>query len=65
MVMNRRPSVPVLAGIGVAHLAITTLTWRDLQARPADGVRGGKRFWRFASAVNTSGSVAYWIVGRR
>ncbi len=57
--------MPVLVGIGVVHLAITTMTWRDLQARPDDRVRGDKRFWRLASAVNTTGSAAYWILGRR
>ena len=57
--------MPVLAGIGVAHLAITALTWRDLRARPVDRVRGDKRLWRLASAVNTTGSAAYWVVGRR
>ncbi len=63
--MNPKPSVPVLAAIGAVHLAITTLTWRDLRTRPALQVRGDKRLWRLASAVNTTGSAAYWIVGRR
>jgi hypothetical protein len=56
---------PVLvAGIAV-HLAALTLTWRDISKRPADRIRGTKTAWRIASAVNTIGSVAYWLVGRR
>jgi hypothetical protein len=49
----------------LAHAAITTLTWRDLRRRPAEQVRGGKRLWRVASAVNTVGSMAYLAVGRK
>jgi hypothetical protein len=42
-----------------------TLTWRDLRARPAGQVRGNKKIWQVASALNTSGSAAYWLFGRR
>jgi hypothetical protein len=56
-----RRVIPVL----VAHAAITALTWRDLQRRPEDQVRGSKRLWRVASAMNTVGSVAYLAVGRK
>jgi hypothetical protein len=56
-----RPIIPVL----VAHAAITTLTWRDLRRRPAEQVRGSKRLWRVASAVNTIGSLAYLTLGRK
>ena len=41
------------------------LTWRDLKERDDDEVRGGKTVWRMASALNVSGSIAYWIFGRR
>ena len=58
---NIRRVIPVL----VAHAAITTLTWRDLQRRPDDQVRGSKRLWRVASAINTVGSAAYLAVGRK
>jgi len=47
------------------HLTVMTLTWRDLRHRPAGQVRGNKKFWRAASALNTSGSAAYWMFGRR
>ncbi len=49
----------------VIHLIVLTLTWRDLDRRPAAAVRGPKRLWRLAATMNTSGSVAYWLVGRR
>jgi hypothetical protein len=49
----------------VIHLIVLNLTWRDLRRRPASGVRGKKRVWRLASALNTTGSVAYWLFGRR
>ena len=54
--------------IGVAlviHLILVTLTWRDLRTRPDAAVRGRKRLWRVAATMNTTGSVAYWLFGRR
>jgi hypothetical protein len=62
---NKPINKPVLA-VGVAiHLAAATLTWRDISSRPADRIRGTKTAWQIASAVNTIGSVGYWLVGRR
>jgi hypothetical protein len=55
----------VLAFTLVVHLVLVTLTWRDLRMRPDAGVRGQKRFWRMAATLNTTGSVAYWLFGRR
>jgi hypothetical protein len=49
----------------VVHLTAVTLTWRDLRSRPAAQVRGPKKIWQVASALNTTGSVAYWLFGRR
>jgi hypothetical protein len=49
----------------VIHVTLLKLTWRDLSRRPDEAVRGKKRLWRFASGVNTTGSVAYWLFGRR
>jgi hypothetical protein len=62
---ERLPNPLVIAGILAVHLGVTALTWRDLRHRTDDEVRGSKRVWRIASALNTSGSVAYWILGRR
>ena len=54
----------LVAGLTV-HLVAVTVTWRDISVRPADRIRGSKTGWRIASAVNTIGSVGYWLVGRR
>jgi hypothetical protein len=54
-----------LAPFLVAHVVITAFTWRDLRRRTDDQVRGSKRIWRMASAVNTLGSLAYWLFGRQ
>jgi hypothetical protein len=55
----------VFAAIAVVHTTVAAVTWRDLRTREAGEVRGGKRVWRIASVVNTLGSVAYWLFGRR
>jgi hypothetical protein len=60
-----KPDKRVLAAIAVVHAAAAVLTWRDLRTRTARQVRGDKRIWRIASVVNTLGSVAYWLFGRR
>jgi|HubBroStandDraft_6_1064221.scaffolds.fasta_scaffold751259_2 hypothetical protein len=49
----------------VVHLVVGTLTLRDLRRRPAAAVRGPKRLWRLWVTMNTTGSVAYWLFGRR
>jgi len=65
MAAQRKPNKLVLTIIAVVHLTAVTLTWRDLRSRPAAQVRGPKRIWQLASALNTSGSAAYWLFGRR
>jgi hypothetical protein len=55
----------ILAVTLVIHLILLTLTWRDLGGRPDAAVRGRKRLWRTWSLLNTTGSVAYWTLGRR
>ena len=47
------------------HALAAAFTWRDIRQQPAQQVRGSKAFWRIASAVNTLGSVGYWLIGRR
>ena len=49
----------------VIHVILLKLTWLDLRRRPDAAVRGKKRMWRFASSLNTTSSVAYWLFGRR
>jgi hypothetical protein len=55
----------VLIVVLVVHLILARFTLRDLRRRPAAAVRGPKRLWRVWATTNTSGSVAYWLVGRR
>jgi hypothetical protein len=55
----------VLVVVLVVHLILAKVTWLDLRRRPQAGVRGPKRFWRTWSLFNTTGSFAYWTVGRR
>ena len=55
----------VVALAVVLNAIIASFTWRDLRRRPASLVRGPKLLWRVWSSLNTTGSVAYWVVGRR
>ncbi len=55
----------VLAVVLVLHVLLGALTRMDLKGRPADAVRGPKRLWKVWSTLNTTGSVAYWLVGRK
>lgn len=55
----------VLLVVLVAHLILAKVTWVDLGRRPAAAVRGPKRLWRAWSLLNTTGSMAYWTIGRR
>jgi hypothetical protein len=63
--MTQRKGVRPFLAILLAHAAITTLTWQDIRRRPAEQVRGSKKAWRIASAVNTGGTVAYLVLGRK
>ena len=65
MAQKSKPNKLVFAVIGVVHLTVMALTWRDLRSRPPGQVRGNKKIWRVASALNTTGSAAYWLFGRR
>jgi len=62
---KRKHSKQILAGALVVHAIAVTFTWRDLNHRDADEVRGNKKFWRIASGMNTMWSAAYWLFGRR
>ena len=63
--MAQPKSKAPVAVVLVAHAVITTLTWRDLRRRPTALVRGNKKVWRIVAAVNTLGSLAYVVFGRR
>ena len=60
-----RNSSRVVVLVLIGHALAAAWTWRDIRQQPAQQVRGSKTFWRFASAVNTLGSVGYWLIGRR
>jgi hypothetical protein len=55
----------VMAVVLVIHVILLALTRMDLRSRPADAVRGNKRMWKVWSTMNTTGSVAYWLIGRK
>jgi hypothetical protein len=55
----------ILGVVLVVHVVVGTLTLRDLRRRPPAAVRGHKRLWRLWVMTNTTGSVAYWLFGRR
>jgi cytoskeletal protein RodZ len=66
--MERKSSrvlVLVLVLVLTGHALAAAWTWRDIRQQPAQQVRGSKTFWRISSAVNTLGSVGYWLIGRR
>jgi len=54
-----------VAAVLAGHALVATWTWRDIRRQPAQQIRGSKTFWRIASAVNTLGSLGYWVIGRR
>jgi hypothetical protein len=60
---RRRNRAVLLVLIG--HTIVANVTWRDIRQRPARQVRGSKTLWRALSALNTLGSVGYWLIGRR
>jgi hypothetical protein len=62
--MNEKQKRVLIVAL-IIHVIVLNLTWRDLRRRPAGAVRGKKRLWRVASTLNTTGSVAYWLFGRR
>jgi len=61
--MERKPNGLLLFVLG--HVLVAAWTWRDIQQRPAQQIRGSKRLWRLLSAANTLGSASYWLAGRR
>jgi hypothetical protein len=63
MIRSHPRAVPIAIGVLVWAI-VTPFTWRDLRRRSPDQVRGSKRFWRVASS-NLSGSIAYFLIGRK
>lgn len=46
------------------QIALAASAWADLARRPATQVRGSKKWWAVAIAVNFLGPVAYFTRGR-
>jgi hypothetical protein len=60
---RRHPFLLLLAL--VVHAGVTAVVWRDIDARPAAGLRGSRRLWKAVTAANTGNSLVYLLVGRR
>jgi hypothetical protein len=59
---GQRTAIKILA-VGELVLKIAMLV--DIKRRPASQIRGPKRAWRAAAAINTLGPVSYFAFGRR
>ena len=51
--------------VGAAQLAFLAAAQRDLSRRPAEQIRGSKKFWRLATLVNFIGPGSYFAFGRK
>lgn len=60
------PKQRVLTVVGaVLQLTLLALAQWDIRHRPAEQIRGDKRFWTAVSLVNFVGPIAYFLFGRR
>lgn len=55
----------VIVTAAAVQVALAAGAWWDLWRRPADEVRGPKRAWALAIAVNFAGPLAYRRFGRK
>ena len=62
---GRRPKQKLAIPALLAHLAITSVVWRDIARRDPSQLRGSKAIWRALTAMNTGNSLLYLLVGRR
>ena len=51
--MKRKPQRAAV--VRARHVFLAAWTWRDIQQRPAQQIRGTKRLWRLLSAANALG----------
>jgi hypothetical protein len=54
-----------IAALATVQLSFAAAAWLDLARRPASQVRGSKRLWAIAIAVNWIGPLSYFRWGRR
>jgi hypothetical protein len=64
MALDKDKARVVLLTIGF-QAVVATVTIRDINRRPKEGVRGPKALWRVVGGANTLGSTAYWVLGRK
>ncbi|PRX45934.1 phospholipase D-like protein [Prauserella shujinwangii] len=55
----------LLAGLTAVQLGLASAAWADLARRDPADVRGPRRAWALAIAVNFAGPAAYFRFGRR
>jgi hypothetical protein len=61
---RRNPKAVVIVVVLLIWAIVTPFTWRDLRRRSPDQIRGKKWMWRVASS-NLTGSIAYFMFGRK
>jgi hypothetical protein len=59
------PQKKFLLALAAVEFAAKLFALRDIQRRPVDQVRGSKRLWRMAMAINFFGPASYFAFGRR
>lgn len=66
---SRRTLTPsqkkVFIAIAAIEFTAKLFALRDIHRRPAEQVRGSKRLWRMAMAINFFGPASYYAFGRR
>jgi hypothetical protein len=51
--------------VGAGQLAYLVAAQRDISRRPAEQIRGSKKFWRLVTLVNFIGPSSYFAFGRK
>jgi hypothetical protein len=59
---GQRTVIKILA---LCELTLKIAMLVDIRRRPASQIRGPKRAWQAAAAINTIGPVSYFAFGRR
>lgn len=54
-----------LGVVGLVHVTVTALAWRDISVKTPSELRGSKNVWRWITALNTGTALIYLAVGRR
>jgi len=49
----------------MAHVIVAALTWRDIDRRTDEQVRGPRWLWRIASAAQMGNALIYWLFARK